>query len=433
MAFQNVDQLIARFRDLGAVRIFCKHLAENDNSKQQIYLGSNFEALTFFPHGEITAYPDLKEPNFKAWLELYWVDSETFERASGTQLILYPGYPEVRLSGFLSGCKTAPSKHLQQRPKNLRRGYDGRVLVFGTTSDGRTFAHLAPEDSPLAQELTSKFSTAPIDGLFLELTRPVGSAQNRTLVLTALREIHLAGFHASCKRNKEGQTHPYKARNGGGYTLEALLGIAPNSAAEPDYLGWEIKAHSQPRITLMTPEPNGGFYGEQGMKAFVERYGHITGKGDKYFTGTHKIDVPCDATKMTMQIRGYDRSHPKRLDVNGAIFLVDAKGNEAASWAFGSLLTHWNRKHAFAAYVPYTSQDDPRAYSYESPVLMGEHTDFAKYLQALSMGLVVYDPGSKVSGPGAIKPENKARSQFRINTKHLGQLYEKLTPEPLHD
>lgn len=431
MAFQNVAQLIARFKDLGAVRIFCKHLSENDNSKQQIYLGSSFEALTFFPHGEIKAYPDLTLPNFKASLELYWVDAETVEQANGTQLILYPGYPEVRLSGFLAGCKNAPSKLLQKRPKSIRRGYDGRVLVFGTTADRRTFAHLAQEHSSLAQELLRKFSNTPIDGIFLELTLPVGSIKNRTLVLNALREIHRAGFHASCKCNKDGQILPYKAKNGGGYTLEALLGIAPNSAAEPDYLGWEIKAHSQPRITLMTPEPNGGFYCEKGMKAFVERYGHTTGKGDKYFTGTHKVDLLCEATKMTMQISGYSLSNPKKLDVTGAIYLVDADGNEAASWAFENLLTHWTRKHAFAAYIPFTSKDDPREYAYSSPILMGEHTDFTKYLRALALGLIVFDPGSKVSGPSAAKPENKARSQFRIHTRHLNLLYESLTPESL--
>jgi hypothetical protein len=69
MAFQNATQLLERFKHLGGERVFCKRLAENDNSKQQIYLGSNFEVLSFFPHGEITAFPALKEPNFKAKLD----------------------------------------------------------------------------------------------------------------------------------------------------------------------------------------------------------------------------------------------------------------------------------------------------------------------------------------------------------------------------
>ncbi len=37
----------------------------------------------------------------------------------------------------------------------------------------------------------------------------------------------------------DGSITPYLARNGGGYTLEAELGILPNSYSEPDLLGWE--------------------------------------------------------------------------------------------------------------------------------------------------------------------------------------------------
>lgn len=82
-------------------RIFCKHLSENDNTKQQIYLGGNFEVLSFFPFGEITAYSELATPNYK---ENHWTsfefDIDSQEKAIGAQLILYPKYPEVRLSGF---------------------------------------------------------------------------------------------------------------------------------------------------------------------------------------------------------------------------------------------------------------------------------------------------------------------------------------------
>jgi len=433
MTFQTVEHLLARFKDLGAERVFCKHLAENDNSKQQIYLGGSFEVLSFFPHGEIAAFPDLKVPNFKAPLDFYWVDTETVEKAPGTQLILYPAYPEVRLSGFLSGCKTAPSEYLQQIPKELRRGTDGRVLIFGTTHDRRTFACLAPENSPLAQEVLIRFADSPPAGLFLELTLPVGSNRNKANVLAALRRIHAQGFHASCRRNKDGQVIPYLASNGGGYTLEALLGITPNGNSEPDYLGWEIKGHSSNRVTLMTPEPNGGFYGERGAKEFVERYGHEVQDGGMYFTGGHKIGVHCERTGMTLQVTGFDPKNSNIFDVNGAVKLIDTDGNEAAAWAFSQLLTHWNRKHAYAAYVRYTSQKIPPAYRYDSPVLMGEHTDFSMYLRALCSGAIVFDPGSKVSQARTARSTVKARSQFRINTKDLSLLYRSLTEESLID
>lgn len=330
----------------------------------------------------------------------------------------------------MTGCKNAPSEYLRQIPKDQRRGKDGRVLVFGTTDDGRTLVCLAPENSPLARELLEKFSDLQPTGLFLELTLPVGSDQNRTTVLTALRRIHEGGFHASCRRNNQGVLIPYQATNGGGYTLEALLGITPNGKSEPDYMGWEIKGHSSNRVTLMTPEPNGGFYGERGVKEFVERYGHDVSDGSMYFTGTHKVGVRCLATGMTLQVSGFDPENPKLFDVNGAVRLVDSDGNEAASWAFAQLLTHWNRKHAFAAYVHYTLQKIPIiAYRYDSPVLMGEHTDFGKFLYALCTGCIVFDPGSKVTHARTAQSRVKARSQFRINTNKLGLLYQTLTAE----
>ncbi len=432
MAFQTVDQLLARFKALGAIRVFCKHLSENDNSKQQIYLGGSFEALTFFPHGEIMGYPELSRPNFKAPLDFYWFDSNAIGRAHNAQLILYPKYPEVRLSGFLLGCELAPSEHLQPRHKASRDGHDGRVLVFGTTPDSKIFAHLASESSPLANALLGKFQASDGNGLLLELTLPVGSDQNRDRVLTRLRQIHEAGLHSSCRLDRHGNMIPYAARNGGGYTLEALLGIKPNGDASPDYLGWEIKAYSQQRVTLMTPEPDGGYYGEQGARAFVGRYGHDTASGGRYFTGLHRVGNVCRQTGLILNVRGFSPALPGQMDVGGAIQLLDANGNEAASWAFAQLLTHWNRKHAFAAYVPYASQPTPPSYHYNSPVLMGEHTDFIKYLRALCSGAVIFDPGSKVSGSGSGASHVKARSQFRINVRDLHQLYQKLTAEPLH-
>ncbi len=130
-----------------------------------------------------------------------------------------------------------------------------------------------------------------------------------------------------------------------------------------------------------------------------------------------------------MQLTGYDPVSGKLLDVRGAVRLVDSAGYEAASWGFAELLTHWNCKHAFAAYVRYTPQKLPIAYRYDTPVLMGEHTDFGKFLHALYTGAIVFDPGSKVTNAHTAQSKVKARSQFRINTNNLGLLYQTLTAE----
>lgn len=423
--FDTLAALVSRFSALGATRIFFKPLAENDNSKQQVYLGGSFEVLTFFPYGTVHAEPGLKEPTFKAALEFHWVGPETVEKAQGAQLILYPRYPEVRLSGFLAGCKSAPRAHLRPIPKQDRKGLDGRVLFFGTTADGRTLAHLVPAGSALAREA---LLVQHVDaGVFKELPivgTPAG--HSKSLVIEKLREIQLMGPIPSMRLDRNGNRIAYKARNGGGYTLEALLGIKPNGDAAPDYFGWEIKAFSGSHITVMTPEPDGGFYRENGVGAFVRRYGrNVEGKDQMYFTGRHYHGKPDSTTTMTLGLVGFDITKGKITDVAGRIVLLDPAGAEGASWSFSHLLTHWNRKHSSAAYVPYssTTKESP-TYTYSNPVLFGERTDFSRYLNALANGLVVFDPGSKIDGAETEKPRVKARSQFRVAKGKLSVLYE---------
>lgn len=425
-SFAELSALVSRFRDLGASRIFLKLLSENDNSKQQVYLGSSFEVLTYFPYGTVQPEAGLKDPTFKAPLEFFWVDPTTVEKAPSAQLILYSRYPEVRLSGFLRGCRMGPNEHLRPIPKTLRRGIDGRVLFFGTTPDGRTLAHITPAGSALAFEAT----LAPhVDaGLFRELAvagTPAGNS--KSVVLMRLREIQQMGAVPSMRLNRAGERIAYKARNGGGYTLEALLGVIPNGDASPDYLGWEIKAFSGSYITLMTPEPDGGYYGAEGVGAFVRRYGRqIAGKDQMYFTGRHHYGKPYAATSMTLGLTGFDIAKGVITDVSGRITLTDRQGEEAATWTYSHLLSHWNRKHASAAYVPYKAENGSEpAYRYRNPVLLGERTDFSKYLNALAAGLVAFDPGSKIDGVATARPRVKARSQFRISRQHLPALYER--------
>jgi MvaI/BcnI restriction endonuclease family len=145
----------------------------------------------------------------------------------------------------------------------------------------------------------------------------------------------------------------------------------------------------------------------------------------------YKVDQVAKKTGLTMHVLGFDPLNPKKMDVNGNVILVDSDGFEAASWSFTQLLSHWTNKHAYAAYVPYIIQKVPIAYKYKNPVLMGQHTNFVKYLNALCNGSIVFDPGSKVTDANTPKSKIKARSQFRIRPEGLSQLYEKLTQEML--
>ena len=149
--YPSLESLITAMAALGADRIVAKPLSENDNTKQQIYLGGNFESLNVIPYGSVVEDSAPKTPNLKATIALQWMTSDgRAEPAPHAKLILYPDYPEVRLSGFIRGCSSAPSAMLQPIPRDQRHpdsGPDGRVLLFGIGKAGTIYAYLAAANS----------------------------------------------------------------------------------------------------------------------------------------------------------------------------------------------------------------------------------------------------------------------------------------------
>lgn len=428
--FNDLASLIKRFSELGAISVFCKPLAENDNSKQQIYLGGSFDVIQIFPFHDLEANENGKDSTYKAKLDFFWINERDKERATGAQLILYPQYPEVRLSGFLRGCKTSPNDLMRPVPANQRKfnnGPDGRILFFAVTKERETLAYLAPTNSLLANEFIQTSREREKSGVLYKL--PLGTIDSKFILLEALAKIRDFGWQPSVKLSNKGELKPYKAKNGGGYTLEALLGIIPNGRSEPDFMGWEIKGYSSDRVTLMTPEPTGGVYGENGVEVFVRRFGRPTGQDILYFTGLHKANQKNNTTGLTLVVNGFNTQKQSIENVNGAVELLTDSGECAASWSFEGLLMKWNKKHAQAAYVQYKSNNiEPPAYLFSSPTLMGEGTNFNLYLNALSQGLVVFDPASKVMDASTSHSSVKARSQFRMSVKKLNNLYQKFEP-----
>lgn len=153
--------------------------------------------------------------------------------------------------------------------------------------------------------------------------------------------------------------------------MEAELGIPKNSSAEPDFLGWEVKQfavedfdriESSKAITMMTPEPDGGFYRDAEVEAFIRKFGYAD-KNDKpdrmNFGGRHVVGVRCPPTGLTMQLAGSDIATGKITDANGAIALLSDAGEVAASWSFKKILEHWSHKHSKAVYVPSKRRTEP--------------------------------------------------------------------------
>ncbi len=428
-----VKRLANLLSDKGCNRILVKKLAENDNSKNQVYLGMGFEAINFFPNLKIK--PD-KNGLFKAYLQFSWIDSAGIEYpAPDTKLILYPQYPEVRFSGFLKGCRNAPSALMATRMAD-------RLLFLGIRPDGKIFGHVVAPSDRLALDFAS-FGEMPYVGVFNEIhvSASVLIADSKSLLLKELKRIHESGWINSKRLDRQKHILPCLASNCGGYTLEAELGIIPNGISDPDFLGWEVKQHHVTKfdkhessiLTLMTPEPKGGYYRDKGVEAFIVKYGYAdkVGRADRYnFGGLHFIDKMQSSTGLSLKLLGYDPVKRKIIDENGSVALVGAKGDIAAAWFFSDLLNHWNRKHNQAVYVPSMKRDMPHLqYYYGNIVRLCEGTDFLKLLDAFADGKVYYDPGIKLENASdPKKKKTKRRSQFRVKSRNIESLYKLITP-----
>lgn len=427
--FQSLVELAGRFQKAGAIRLIAKSLSSNDNSKQQVYLGGSWEAVRILPIADVNTSGAGNTKHFLAGLRLSWIDASGTERpAPHAKLILYPQYPEVRFSGFLRGVADGPVAVMTSRQT-------GRVLFLGLRRDRTVIAYAATHDSVVARQARSDLAARPTD-LLAELPLPDHPSTDsaRLQLLQELCRICARGWVGSKQLGKEGQVRPCEAQNCGGLTLEAELGIPKNSRSEADYAGWEIKQFATKqagltghgRITLMTPEPNGGLYATEGAAAFVRAFGYkdLRGRRDRInFGGNFIVGRRASRTRLTLTLDGFDFETRRIVDAGGAVLLVTDDNTVAASWGFAGLMAHWARKHQFAAYVPSQRRLQPRReYRYGPAAYLGEGTDFGLFLSAMAAGKVVYDPGMKLTGLRG-NVELKRRSQFRVSVSNLSPLY----------
>ncbi len=63
-----------------------------------------------------------------------------------------------------------------------------------------------------------------------------------------------------------------------------------------------------------------------------------------------------------------------------------------------------------------------RKYKYGKNIILGTGTDFQLFLAQMANGNIYYDPGIKMEDI-LTKPKIKKRSQFRIKSQYLPQLY----------
>lgn len=425
----TIEQLQAVFRSQGVRTAYVKVLApKQDNDKNQIYLGGGLEGVTnLFPatieaRSASTSLAKRKskrgKPKLEARLDFAWLGGNGCRYdAPHTRIIDYFQYPEVRLSGFLNRCEAAPDA-LRRR---MLAAFGKRILVMGTAADGKVVGMVLTErDDPLVPAFPD-LPLAAATGVLRVLTVD-GSAGTdpAELLRHELAAIVRGGWHWS-RINQGGVISPFAGSQGGGYTLEALLGVAANGNKAPDRHGFEIKSFSGSRISLMTPTPDFGYQGDRTFREFMERFGHpaVKGDGSRRFTGLHKAGMINAKTGLQLVVNGYDVENDTFSDVDEvSVTLVHHEtGEVAAGWSLQKLANSWNAKHANALYIAFNARagESGSEYSYASRWVQGRGTDVWRLLRAIAVGTVFYDPADTIYADG----KTKVRPQWRVNSSQL--------------
>jgi MvaI/BcnI restriction endonuclease family len=428
----TLSQLQTLLRGQGVRTAYVKLLSpRQDNEKNQIYLGGGLDGVTnLFPAtievrsasaSTAKRKSSAGKPKLEARIDFAWLGGNGDRcDAPNTRIIDYFQYPEVRMSGFLSGCKGGPDA-LRRR---MLDKFGRRILVMGTASDGKVAGVVLTErDDPLVSDFPDLPLVSARGVLRVLVTDGQAGAEPAELLRQELAAIVHGGWHGS-RINRRGRIEPFSGAQGGGYTLEALLGVAANGNKAPDRHGFEIKSFSGSRISLMTPTPDLGFQGEHSFREFMERFGYpaVNGDGSRRFTGLHKSGVVNAKTGLELRVTGYDRENDKFGDAEGVtVQLVHAvTGELAAAWSIEKLANCWNAKHANALYITFKSREGPAGlaeYQYSSSWLQGKGTDVWRLLRAIDRGIVFYDPADTIYADN--RP--KVRPQWRINASQLPQ------------
>lgn len=450
LAQLTVTEIRQEFERIGVSQVLVKNMTGNQgNTKQQIYCGTDFSAIGLLPMSEpkaVNAGTSKKRlaqgrKILQAQVPLYWLGPQSFEPliAPHAKLIFYHQYPEVRLSGFLRGCVDPPSSLLSI---GARGKEDNRLLLLGVkgtsgsnSANNRVYGLVLPPEAIAHSAILAE--TRSSYGPFHLWTLDPGSPTEEEF-FKKISEIVSGGPYLGRILRTNGTIEEYTAPNAGGYTLEALLDVAPNGDALPDFLGWEVKSFSVKNLdripkstplTLMTPEPDGGLYIQNGARDFISLYGvrKVDKPTRKDFNGVLRVGAPPNPrTGVRLDLDGY--SGYKDWDPAGSVVAL-AGESVVASWTFTKLIKHWVLKHAKTAYVPYSR--DGNTFTYSSTISFGQGAQTELLLAGLANGLIYWDPGlhGVTNEEGHIKV--RKRNQFRARYADLPELYEKFETQML--
>ena len=460
----SLDEVKSTLKDLGADMALIKILPKNANDKNQIYFASNFGALynhfdlTISDRGSSQSQTKTRSDPGNIITEAVfnsfeWVKRDNSKvKAKNVKVIVYPQYPEARLSGFQTTENSMPASlsvaYTKENPQSKR------VLVLGRLPGGGCIALVVLDYSDF---LKSEIEGLPgLEGSKVCKLLKIEEGKSKVLLdrLIPLFSRSMKG----CRLDAFGNTLPFTGTQVCGYTLEHALGIIPNSDKNGDLYGIELKTHTQVKVTLFTPEPDFGLY-TQSFENFMRKYGYQSGE-DWRLTGIHRANERCAKSGLTLKIQEYrtnnaegrkpdwirDENGNKKAfpyDKNtsltskmGAVEVVLAadNGEVAAGWSLERLMNNWGVKHNEVVYIsakkaPNKNIDEIRdgflySVTFSPKVLWCHGTSAERLLDAINEGLIFLDPAPKFV-PSDIS-KNKRRAQWRVNdiTKVVHKLYE---------
>lgn len=442
----SVNDAFHKLKSHNCETAIIKKLSKNNNDKNQVYIHKDISVfnsmfdLEFSERDESTSITKstskpgerIPEAIFKSFS---WVSNDgSLHKVVGCKAILYAQYPETRLSRFQTEVREMP--HSMSVEYTKQPELQNRFLFIGATKSGEAIALMVVDPSERFCKEYDELPSAVTSGV-IKLTN-LGRSDDRTEKLqNELEKKVLGKTLTGCRLNKEGQKIPFTGTQVCGYTLEAALDIVPNADKDGDLFGIELKAISQKKVTLFTPEPDAGFY-KTDFTGFMKKYGYLNGEDEYRFTGIHRCNIPNEKSGLVLKIlcmskdsktkTFFESEYDPNKDINSQaknlrISLVDKEGYEAATWSFERMLNSWGVKHNETVYVPVKKIANPNSMEveegykfsveFDNKVLWCKRTEISRLFNAIHDGTIILDPAPKYVEKN---PKlNKRRSQWRLN------------------
>lgn len=423
---ESLDDVIRLLTQHNCELAFVKKLAKNNNDKQQVFIhrsigifNSTFE-LKFEERGlsESVTKPasnrSKKIPS-AVFSSFSWVSRDgSLHPVKACKAILYAQYPETRLSSFKTVSNEMPRSMSVEYTRSVN--LLSRFLVLGATREGRAVAIMVVDPSAEFENVFKHLPPLPNTKIIKQFRLREDQTPSQELA-EKLTDYVVNKTFPGQKLLIAGSTKPFNGTQVCGYTLESVLGIAPNANKDGDYKGIELKAMTQNKVTLMTTEPDGGHYANS-FGAFVQKFGYTDDNGLTYrMNGLMRAWTRNEKTGLTLKIlrskiissklicSGAEYIYPFELSKNQKLIkekaalqeavesgrtqnqeevskrweytfdhsfkydpaqtidtqsdgfriaLVTDDGEEQAVWTLERLLNNWGKKHNEAVYVSAT-------------------------------------------------------------------------------